>query len=150
MEFFSSCWVALTGLNMRAFAWSYCICAVWISSLGGRSALSRRENRGRVVPGKQGSQSRGSWKGWMKAKLWSGCLSGRKIYFHKRIFCLNFSVCDVCQFITLRENIPFSKFLQCLISFSIIISQNLCFRISYVGWDYSVMWNNINYKNILI
>lgn len=50
---FSSCWIALSCLNMKAFAMSYCIlfCSVWLS-LGG--LLFLMGNRGGVVLGRWG------------------------------------------------------------------------------------------------
>lgn len=62
------------------------------------------------------SRGAGESEGWELGGVDEGKTVVRMFVWEKnlfsiKIFCLNFRVCDVCLFVTLRENIPYSKFL---------------------------------------
>lgn len=63
-------WVALSSLDMRAFALSYCIlCSVWLSSLAVLLHSEGKEGRKWICErGDVGER----WEEWREGKLWSG------------------------------------------------------------------------------
>ena len=67
-----SCWVAMSGLSVKAFALTCVLfCHVWLLSLGGLLLYE-----GRLRGSRSGEEERcvGSLGGERESKLWSGCI----------------------------------------------------------------------------